>query len=1080
MYIKSWICTELQPPLSQACQVRGITFVGPTPENLAAFGDKTSARELAIKMNVPVVPGTDGPVSTFEEARAFIDSGVGYPVIIKAAMGGGGRGMRVVQRPEELEENFARATSEALAVFGDGNVFIERYVSRPRHIEVQILGDGKGNIRHLYDRDCSVQRRYQKVVETAPAMNLSEQLRQSILDDAVRLTAAANYLNAGTVEFLVDDMGRHHFIEVNPRIQVEHTVTEEITGVDLVQTQFKLAAGASLEEVGLGKQEDIGVTGVAMQCRVTTENPSLDFTPDTGKIEVFREPGGMGIRIDDGPGFTGAVISPHYDSLLVKVTAHARNRRDAAAKLRRALREFRVRGVAVNKDFLLNVMEHPEFLDGFVTTSFIAENPDLLMAVPSSNRGQKLLHYIADVCVNGPLKSLGARGPPPPIIEPTIPTLEVPTNPIRNGSLRSVFVNEGAEAFAKAVRANKGTLVTDTTWRDAHQSLLATRMRPIDMIKIAPATNVALANAFSLEVWGGATFDVSMRFLHECPWKRLAMLRAAVPDIPFQMLLRGANAVGYTSYPDNVIFEFCKKAVVTGMDVFRVFDSLNYIPNMELGVRAVREAGGIAEAALCYTGDVSDPTRKPYTLEYYMGVAKELVDMGAHILAVKDMAGLLKPEAATILIGALREEYPDVPIHVHTHDTAGTGVASMLEASYAGADAIDGAMDAFAGTTSQPSLGALVSALHGSEHDTGLNLGQVTMVNDYWEEARGLYSQFEMSSKSGSADVYLHEMPGGQLSNLQFQSQMLGLSGQWGQIKCSYAAANRILGDIPKVTPSSKVVGDLAQFMVQNNLTEQDVLDDADKLSFPESVVEYFQGYLGLPPFGFPEPLRSHVLKGRLLPNGKHVFEGRPGAEMPPFDFEAETKALKEKYGDSITDLDVLSYAQYPAVFKDFMESSANYGDLSVLDTRTFAGGLLIGQEISIELEVGKILFIRLISISNTDSDGFKTVTFELNGRQRSLKVSDASSCTETHSRPKADPTVLGSVGAPMPGVVVNVLVKKGDEVCAGDPLVVLSAMKMETSTSSPCGGIIMDVHVKSGDNVAANDLIAVVGDPET
>ncbi len=1020
-------------------------------------------------------------MSTYVEAKDFIDSGVGYPVIIKAAMGGGGRGMRVVESAEDLEENFARATSEALAAFGDGSVFIERYVSKPRHIEVQILGDGKGNVRHLYDRDCSVQRRYQKVVETAPAMNLPEKTRQGILDDAVRLTSGANYLNAGTVEFLVDEHGRYHFIEVNPRIQVEHTVTEEITGVDLVQTQFKLAAGASLDEVGLGKQENIGVTGVAMQCRVTTENPSVDFKPDTGKIEVFREPGGMGIRIDDGPGFTGAIITPHYDSLLVKVTAHARNRRDCAAKLSRALREFRVRGVAVNKDFLLSVMAHPDFLDGVVTTGFIAENPDLLLPYPSSNRGQKILQYIADVCVNGPPKSLGARGPPPPIVEPTIPVLEPPTESPRSGpSLRSVFVNEGAEAFAKAIRANKGTLITDTTWRDAHQSLLATRMRPVDMLKISAATNVALANAFSLECWGGATFDVSMRFLHECPWERLAKLRAAVPDIPFQMLLRGANAVGYTSYPDNVVTEFCKKAVVTGMDVFRVFDSLNYIPNMELGVRAVRDAGGIAEAALCYTGDVSNPSRTPYTLEYYMALAKELVDMGAHILAVKDMAGLLKPEAATLLIGALRQEYPDIPIHVHTHDTAGTGVASMIACAHAGADAVDAAMDSFSGTTSQPSLGALVSALKGSKFSTHLDLNHITTVNDYWEEARVLYSQFEMNSKSGSADVYKHEMPGGQLSNLQFQSQMLGLSGQWGQIKRCYAAANRLLGDIPKVTPSSKVVGDFAQFMAQNNLTEQDVLDNADKLSFPESLVEYFQGYLGLPPFGFPEPLRSKVLKGRLLPNGHQAFVGRPGAEMPSFDFEGEMKALKNEYGDKIKDTDVLSYAQYPAVFKDFMNFRKKYGDLSVLDTRTFASGLLIGQEISIEIEVGKTLFVKLISISGTDlEDGTKTVTFELNGRQRSVKVHDDSCHTEKTSRRQADEGSIGSIGAPMPGVVVSVLVKKGDEVRAGDPLVVLSAMKMETSASSPCDGIVVDVCVQPGDNINANDLIAVIGDAE-
>lgn len=679
-----------------------------------------------------------------------------------------------------------------------------------------------------------------------------------------------------------------------------------------MQTQFRIAGGATLEELGM-RQENITAHGVAMQCRVTTEDPTNDFTPDTGTIEVFRQPGGMGIRIDDGPGFTGAVITPHYDSLLLKITAHAMSRRDCAAKLRRALGEFRVRGVHLNKGFLLNVLNHSDFLDSTVNTSFIADNPDLLLPIAGENRGQKLLRYIGDIVVNGPPESLGASGPPPSPVDAHIPPLDPADFSLPEpGCLRDVYVKDGPAAFAKALRAREGCLITDTTMRDAHQSLLATRLRTIDMLKVAPATTVAMRNALSLECWGGATFDVSMRFLHECPWERLEKLREAVPHIPFQMLLRGANGVGYTSYPDNVVHAFCAQAQKSGMDIFRVFDSLNYMPNLQLGVEAVGAAGGIIEAAVCYTGDVSDRSRGPYNLDYYLDVSRQLVEMGTHILAIKDMAGLLKPEAATLLVGALREAFPDTPIHVHTHDTAGTGVASMLAAAHAGADAVDAAMDALAGTTSQPSLGALVGALRGTKLDTGLDLEQVTLVNEYWEETRAIYAPFEMNQKSGSAAVYIHEMPGGQLSNLMWQSSMLGLSGRWGQIQRAYASANRLLGDIIKVTPSSKVVGDLAQFMVQNELSEQDVIDRAETLSFPGSVVEYFQGYLGLPPFGFPEPLRSRVVKGRTLPNGKQMFDGRPGAEMEPYNFEGQMEVLKSRYGDKITTKDLLSHAQYP------------------------------------------------------------------------------------------------------------------------------------------------------------------------
>ncbi len=929
---------------AKACRDNGIVFIGPSPEQLAMFGDKTAARELAQANNIPVVPGTNTFVTTFEEAKKFIDGGVGYPIIIKAAHGGGGRGMRVVHNEKDLPESFKLASSEAKAAFGDGSVFIERYVYKPRHIEVQILGDGTGNVVHLWDRDCSVQRRHQKVIETAPAMLLPEKTRQAILADSLKIMSAAKYKNAGTVEFLVDKEGRHYFIEVNPRVQVEHTVTEQVTGIDVVQTQIKIAAGATLKELGL-VQENIKVSGVAMQCRVTTEDPSADFSPSTGVLEVFRLPGGMGIRIDDGPGFAGAVISPHYDSLLVKLTAHASNRSECVKKLRRALKEFRVRGVMTNKLFVLNVLSHKDFTEGTVDTSFIESNPKLLERDNADNRGNKLLGYIANVTVNGPPESLGAAGQPCSKINPVIPNISVApfasksNDGSKTPSLRQIFVKDGPKAFARAVRSKKELLLTDTTWRDAHQSLLATRLRTHDILKIAPATSIAMKNLYSIENWGGATFDVSMRFLNECPWDRLGRMREAVPDIPFQMLLRGANAVGYTSYPDNVVYKFCDVAKKHGMDVFRVFDSVNYIENMRLGIDAVGAAGGIIEAAVCYTGDVSAPNAR-YNLDYYVNFARQLVQLGAHVLAIKDMAGLLTPKAATLLISTLRKEFPDIPIHVHTHDTAGTGVASMLACAAAGADVVDAAIDSMSGLTSQPSMGAIVGSLQGTALDTKLDLEQLTAINEYWEECRGIYAPFESGQKSGSSDVFKHEMPGGQYTNLLFQSQQLGLAGQWPAIKKSYAAANRLLGDIIKVTPSSKVVGDLAQFMVQNNLSEEMVIEKASTLSFPSSVVEYFQGYLGIPPFGFPEPLRTKVVKGKKLPNGKECFDGRPGAEMKPLDFSQVKENLSLKFPlNTISETDVVSYSQYPKVFEEFLTVKNKYGDLSVLDTRTFVEG---------------------------------------------------------------------------------------------------------------------------------------------
>jgi len=1051
---------------ARACLAADIAFVGPAPEVLDTFGDKTAARALAVAAGVPVVPGSDGPVADLAGARAFA-AAHGFPLIIKAAMGGGGRGMRVVRDADELDEAFARASSEARAAFGDGTVFIERFIAAPRHIEVQVLGDATGALVHLHERDCSVQRRHQKVIEMAPAVGLDPGVRAALHADALTLARAARYSNAGTVEFLVDPEGRHYFIEVNPRIQVEHTVTEEVTAVDLVQAQIRVAGGATLAELGL-EQDTLEPRGHAIQCRITTEDPLHNFHPDTGRIAAYRSASGMGIRLDGGSGYAGAVISPHYDSLLVKVTARARNFSAAIQKLQRALAEFRVRGVKTNIPFLQRVLAHPTFVAGQATTTFVDETPALFEFPVRRNRAQRLLRFLADVAVNGPTTPWATPNPPA-AQDPELPPAPAAAVP---PGWRDLLRGEGPAGFARAVRAHRGLLLTDTTWRDAHQSLLATRVRTIDLLAIAPQTARTLAGAYSLEMWGGATFDVALRFLRECPWDRLERLREQVPNIPFQMLLRGANAVGYTNYPDNVVRAFVRAAFARGVDIFRVFDCLNYVENLKLGIEVVGEAGGVIEAALCYTGDVADPGRRKYSLDYYVDLAGQLVGLGSHVLAIKDMAGLLKPRAATLLVEALRASFPEVPIHVHTHDTAGTGVASMIAAARAGADVVDAAVSSMSGMTSQPSLGAIVAAMQGGERDTGLTIADLQVLNTYWEQARGLYAPFESGMHSGSSDVYLHEMPGGQYTNLQFQARALGLAHRWPAIKRAYAAANRALGDIIKVTPSSKVVGDLAQFMVQNDLDEHQLLDQAETLSLPRSVLEFFQGHLGQPVGGFPEPLRSRVLRGQP------VFEGRPGASLPDLDLGALKDELIRSHGPTIRDVDVLSAALYPAVFAEYMTFRAQYSDTSKLPTRAFLAPLPIGHELAVEIEEGKTLIVRLTAVGELGPDGQREVFFELNGQPRSLRITDRAAATTVVRRERADPSDPAALAAPMPGGVVELRVRAGESVAAGAAVVVLSAMKMETVVAAPHAGVVTRVAVAVGDSVDAGDLLLVLGPP--
>ena len=1031
---------------ARAVEKAGIIFVGPTPETIDSLGDKVSARTLAMKCNVPVVPGTEGPVGKFEDVKSFTDEH-GFPIIIKAAFGGGGRGMRVVREQSTLKDSFERATSEAKSAFGNGTVFVERFLDRPKHIEVQLLGDSAGNVVHLYERDCSVQRRHQKVVELAPAKDLPTDVRDKILADAVRLAKSVNYRNAGTAEFLVDQQNRYYFIEINPRIQVEHTITEEITGIDIVAAQIQIAAGATLQQLGL-TQDRISTRGFAIQCRITTEDPANGFSPDTGKIEVYRSAGGNGVRLDGGNGFAGAIITPHYDSMLVKCTCLASTYEIVRRKMLRALVEFRIRGVKTNIPFLGSLLTHPTFIQGTCWTTFIDDTPELFSLVGSQNRAQKLLAYLGDIAVNGS-SIKGQIGEPkfkgeiimPELYDEEGKVIDV-TQPCKKG-WKYLLDKEGPAAYAKAVRENKGCLIMDTTWRDAHQSLLATRVRTVDLLNIAKQTSYAYSNCYSLECWGGATFDVAMRFLYEDPWERLRKMRRAVPNIPFQMLLRGANGVAYSSLPDNAIYHFCEQAKRYGVDVFRIFDALNDIDQLEVGIKAVQKAGGVVEATVCYSGDMLNPHKK-YNLEYYMDLVAKIVKIGTHALGIKDMAGVLKPKAATLLIGSIRKKYPDLPIHVHTHDSAGTGVATYVACAEAGADAVDTATDSMSGMTSQPSVGALLASLEGSGLEPGLNRDHIRAIDSYWAQLRLLYSPFEAGLTGPDPEVYEHEIPGGQLTNLIFQASQLGLGTQWAQTKKAYEQANDLLGDIVKVTPTSKVVGDLAQFMVSNKLSYDDVQKRAKELDFPGSVLEFFEGLMGQPYGGFPEPLRSDALRGR------RKLDKRPGLFLEPMDLAKIKKDINQKFG-SASECDVASYAMYPKVFEDYRKFTAKYGDLSVLPTRFFLSKPEVGEEFSVELEKGKVLILKLLAIGPlSEQKGQREVFYEMNGEVRQVTVDDKKAGVENVSRPKADSNDTSQVGAPMSGVVVEVRVHEGHEVKKGDPVAVLSAMKMVCLSLNP------------------------------
>ena len=1053
------------PALPRACERAGIIFIGPTAELLESLGDKTAARKLAEKAGVPIVPGTENAIDDAAEAEA-IAAGIGFPLIIKAAFGGGGRGMRVVENQSEFAGKLDEARREAAAAFGNGAVFLERYIRKARHVEVQILGDTHGNIVHLYERDCSVQRRHQKVVEVAPAVNLPEELRQGVADAALRLARAANYINAGTVEFLVDvERNEFYFIEVNPRIQVEHTVTEMITGIDLIRSQIQVAQGHKLHEapMSLPRQADIPLYGYALQCRVTTEDPEKNFTPDYGRIQTYRSPAGFGVRLDGGSAYSGAAITPFYDSLLVKISTWGRDFEQACNRMDRSLREFRVRGVKTNIPFLENVVNHQDFRSGNITTSFIDKTPALFTFERRKDRATRLLTYLGETAVNSNPEVAGKARPKQFRAAPVPPHIATPAPDGTRQRLDAL----GPAEFARWMTMQPNLLLTDTTFRDAHQSLFATRMRTADLLRIANFVSHRLPNLFSLEMWGGATFDVSMRFLLEDPWQRLRKLREAIPNICFQMLFRASNAVGYTAYPDNVVREFVLESARQGIDIFRIFDSLNYLPNMRVAMQAVRESGRLCEAAICYTGDILDPSRTKYSLKYYIEKAKELEKMGAHILGIKDMAGLLRPYAAEVLVGALRNEV-GIPIHFHTHDTSGINASSILKASDAGVHAADAAIASMSGQTSQPNLNSIVAALANTPRDTGLDLDALNQCADYWEVVRTWYQAFDSGLKTGTAEVYLHEMPGGQFTNLKEQAESLGLGEKWPRIAQTYHDVNMAFGDIVKVTPSSKVVGDMALSLISRGMTVQEflALPEDHNESIPHSVVDMFEGSLGEPEGGWPDHVKKIVLQGRPTHMGEH---------LEPVDFNVVHRKVAEEIHREPTADEVLSYLMYPQVFLKFAHTHQSYGDLDVLPTPQFFYGMEPGEEIAVEIEPGKTLVVKFLAISDPRPDGTKTVFFELNGLPREVDVRDRSLKSEVLQRPKADPGLPGHVGAPLPGMVASIAVKEGSTVKKGDKLMIIEAMKMQTTIYAPVDGTVTKLHVHTGQQVDAKDLLAVI-----
>lgn len=1049
--------------LAKRCEEEGIIFIGPKIEHLIMFGDKINARKQALAANIPMIPGSDGPVHSLAEVQAFAEQ-YGYPLMIKAVNGGGGRGMRMVTAPEELDDAYHRAKSEALKAFGNDEIYLEKYLQDPKHIEVQIMGDDYGDIVHLHERDCSVQRRHQKLVEMAPAFSLRPQFRQAICTAAVKLMKNVNYVSAGTVEFLATPDEKFYFIEVNPRIQVEHTVTEMITGLDIVQAQIKIAEGYALhsEEVGIPEQDKIECHGHAIQCRITTEDPANNFMPDTGKLVAYRSGGGFGVRLDGGNAFTGSVITPYYDSLLVKATTWGLTHQIAITKMLRCLKEFRIRGVKTNILFLENVLQHPFFVSGKCDTCFVDNHQELFVFPKTKDRGNKLLHYIADVTVNG-YASEGV------VAKPDFVPLQMPEyehTKIASGT-KQLLDTQGPVAVAKWVQAQKKVLFTDTTFRDAHQSLFATRLRTADMLRVTEQTAAKLPQLFSFECWGGATFDVAYRFLYESPWARLRQMREKAPNIMFQMLLRGANAVGYTSYPDNVVKDFIKLSAKNGIDVFRIFDSLNGLDNMRLSIDTVRECNKIAEAALCYTGDILDPARPKYNLDYYVKMAKELEKAGANIIAIKDMAGLLKPEAAYQLVAALKDAV-DLPIHLHTHEGSGNAIYSYAKAVDAGVDIVDVAFSAMSCGTSQPSSSSLYYALSGNPRQPELDVNALNEISRYWETVRPYYKAADKTELAPNPEVYVHEMPGGQYTNLKQQTIALGLMHKWEEVKKTYHTVSMMFGDLIKVTPSSKVVGDMALFMVQNELTEQDIYEHGDTLDFPASVVGFFQGNIGVPYQGFPEKLQKIILKG------KPQMVGRPGDTLPPVDL-ASVKAHITELGGNASPEAVSSSCLYPKVYDDWINRTNEFGDVSVLDTPTFFFGLTPGEETRVVIEQGKMLIIKLIHISEPNEQGYRTVSFEFNGLPREIEVKDRTVKATGVTRKKADKSNPGEIGATLSGSVVKVLVAKGQKVEKGDPLVVTEAMKMETTITAPIAGIIAQILVQPASRIESGDCLVEI-----